>query len=234
MKALTVEEFKEALPSGMKKSINPLLIMRVNNVLDNPEEWETYKENLLSFTTVLQQGKFKMEQYVHAVRYVGFKVMGMTNKEAHRRTFPEKHQQWALDGIAAKDIASYTTAYNKSKLVNLLFEQTLIPTYILNAPMFQRALNVQAEIMLDEDVSPKVRSDAANSLLTHLKAPEIKKVELDIGPAYSNVIEDYQTMMGKMVEAQMDLIKKGGDVKQITNAPVRVPEGEVVDGEVIG
>ena len=225
--ALTEEQFKAALPADMKKSVNPLLVMKINNILDNPEEWENYRENLLSYTSVLQQGKFKMDSYINAVRYVGFKVMGCTNKEAYKRTFPEKYAQFIADGVSQKDISSYSTAFNKSKLVNLIFEQTLIPSHILNAPMFQQALNVQVAIMNDQDVSAKVRSDAANSLLTHLKAPETKKVELDIGINQGSVIEDYQKAMSTMVEQQMKLIKAGGDVKQIANAPI--VNQEVID-----
>lgn len=227
--ALTVEQFKEALPAGMKRDINPLLIMNINNTLSNPEEWEMYKENLLNFTRVLQMGRFKMDQYINAVRYVGFKVMGCTNKDAYRKTFPDKYARFQAQGVATKDIASYTTAYNKSKLVNLIFEQTLIPSHILNAPMFQKAINVQAEIMMDEDVSPKVRSDAANSLMTHLKAPETKKVELDIGTTAGSIIDDYEKVMKQMVAKQLELIGQGGDVKSIANATIKPVSGEVID-----
>jgi hypothetical protein len=59
-------------------------------------------------------------------------------------------------------------------------EQTLIPSYVLNQDLYQKALNVQAELMLTAK-SEKVRSDAANSLLTQLKMPETQKVELSVG-----------------------------------------------------
>ena len=225
--ALTEEQFKAALPTSMTKAVNPLLIMRINNTLSSPEEWEHYKENLLTYVSVLQQGKFKMGNYINAVRYVGFKVMGCTNKEAYRKTFPDKYANFVNEGVSDKDIASYTTAYNKSKLVNLIFQQTLIPTHIINAPMFQKAINVQAAIMLNEDASFKVRSDAANSLMTHLKAPETKKVELDIGLHTDSVIDDYEVAMNAMVEQQLKLIKAGGDVKQIANA--KIPSTEIID-----
>jgi hypothetical protein len=39
---------------------------------------------------------------------------------------------------------------------------------------------VQADLMVNSG-SDKVRCDAANSLLTHLKMPETQKVELEIG-----------------------------------------------------
>ena len=226
MEALTTEQFKEALPDGMQKNVNPLLMMQINNTLETPEEWGAYKENLLSYTSVLRMGKFKMEQYINAVRYVGFKVMNYTNKDAYKKTFPTKYATFKANNVSDKDISSYTAAYNKSKLVNLIFEQTLIPTHILNAPMFQKAINVQAEIMMDEAVSPKVRSDAANSLMTHLKSPEVKKVELDIGPVVGNIIEDYEMIMKKMAAKQRELMLEGGDVKEITNTSIKPEDKE--------
>ena len=38
--------------------------------------------------------------------------------------------------------------------------------------------------------SEKVRSDAANSLLTHLKPPEKKKIEIEVSQVESSVIDD--------------------------------------------
>ena len=62
------------------------------------------------------------------------------------------------------------TSYNKNKLVNLILEQSMIPSWVLNQDMYQKALNVQCELMLTAN-SEKV-SDAANSILTHLKPPQ--------------------------------------------------------------
>ena len=185
MSVLTVEQFKVALPDKVKKSVNQELIDQINTTLGDPDMYEAYRENLLSYTRVMNDGRFKIGDYVNAVKYVSHKLMGASNIEAYTKTFPDKYQRFIQQGVSSKDIASYVTAYNKSKLVNLIFEQTLIPSYVLNQDLYQKALNVQAELMLDTCVSPKVRSDAANSLLTHLKMPETQKVELDL-----NVKED--------------------------------------------
>jgi hypothetical protein len=224
---LSEKEFKSALPAQMRKAVNPLLIMQINNTLSNEEEWENYRDSLLDYASILQQGKWKLSSYLNAVRYVGFKVMGHTNKAAYKKTFPKKFERFIQENTSEKDISSYTSMYNKTKLVNLIFEQTLIPTYILNAPKFQDAINVQVSIMNDENVSAKVRSEAANSLMIHLKPPETKKVELDIGIHTDSIIDDYKKAMSNMVEQQMILIKAGGDVKQIANAAI--PIAEVVD-----
>jgi hypothetical protein len=177
---LTVEQFKMALPDKVKKSINQELINQINATLGDPEMYENYRDNLLSYTRVMADGRFKIEGYVSAVKYVSHKLMGCSNIDAYVKTFPDKYQRFLAQGVEAKDIASYVTAYNKSKLVNLIFEQTLIPSYVLNQDLYQKALNVQADLMINAK-SEKVRTDAANSLLTQLKMPEVKKVELDIG-----------------------------------------------------
>lgn len=179
MSGLTIEQFRMALPDKVKKSINQELIDQINTTLSEPEMYEAYRENLLSYTKVMADGRFKIDNYISAVKYVSHKLMGCTNIDAYSKTFPDKMIAFANQGVAAKDIASYVTAYNKSKLVNLIFEQTMIPHYVLNQDLYQKALNVQAELMVNAQ-SEKVRTDAANSLLTHLKMPETQKVELDI------------------------------------------------------
>lgn len=209
MSTLSIEQFKQALPDKVKKSINQELIDQINNTLADPEMFEAYRDNLLSYTRVMADGRFKVSSYVDAVRYVSHKLMGCTNIEAYTKTFPDKYQRFIQQGVASKDIASYVTAYNKSKLVNLIFEQTLIPSYVLNQDLYQKALNVQAELMMDTGISPKVRSDAANSLLTHLKMPETQKVELEIGIKEDSSIQSLRNTTLELARQQRLMMESG-------------------------
>ena len=184
MTVLTVDQFKLALPDKVKKSVNQELIDQVNATLSDPEMYEAYRDNLLSYTRVMADGRFKVTDYVSAVKYVSHKLMGATNIESYIKTFPDKYQRFTLQGVQAKDIASYVTAYNKSKLVNLIYEQTLIPSHVLNQDVRQKAINILAELMVGAK-SEKVRADAANSLVVALKPPETQRVELDV-----NIKED--------------------------------------------
>lgn len=208
MSALTIEQFKLALPDKVKKSVNQELIDQINQTLSEPELYEAYRDNLLSYTKVMADGRFKVTDYVNAVKYVSHKLMGCTNIEAYSKTFPDKMARFAAQGVQAKDIASYVTAYNKSKLVNLVFEQTLIPSYVLNQDLYQRALNVQADLMVNAK-SEKVRCDAANSLLTQLKAPEVKKVELDIGVKEDSSIAALRATTLELARQQRLMLEAG-------------------------
>lgn len=226
MSALTIEQFKQALPEKVKKSVNQELIDSINTTLSDPEMFEAYRENLLSYTKVMADGRFKVQEYTNAVRYVSHKLMGCTNIEAYTKTFPDKYARFVAQGVVAKDIASYVTAYNKSKLVNLIFEQTLIPSYVLNQDLYQKALNVQADLMVNAN-SEKVRTDAANSLLSHLKMPEVHKVELDIAVKEDSSIAALRQATLELARHQRDSIGAGQmNAQEVAHSKLQVIDVE--------
>lgn len=225
MTPLTAEQFKQALPDKVKKSVSQELIDQINSTLSEPEMYEAYRDNLLSYSKVMADGRFKIDQYISAVKYVSHKLMGATNIEAYSKTFPDKMQRFAAQGVSAKDIASYVTAYNKSKLVNLIFEQTLIPSYVLNQDLYQKALNTQAELMVSAK-SEKVRCDAANSLLTHLKMPETQKVELEIGVKEDSAIAALRATTMELARQQRLMLEAGAMNAQEVAHSRLVIEGE--------
>ena len=223
---LTIDQFKQALPDKVKKSINQELIDKINATLSNPDMYEAYRDNLLSYTKVMADGRFKVTDYVNAVKYVSHKLMGDSNIAAYTKTFPDKYQRFVQNGVDAKDIASYVTAYNKSKLVNLIFEQTLVPSYVLNQDLYQKALNVQAELMVTAK-SEKVRSDAANSLLTHLKMPETQKVELDIGVKEDGSIAALRATTLELARQQRLMVEAGAmNAQQVAHSKLQVVDVE--------
>ena len=222
MSALTVDQFKAALPDKVRKSINQELIDQINTTLADPDMYEHYRDNLLSYTRVMSDGRFKVSEYVNAVKYVSHKLMGRTNIESYSLTFPEKIDRFTTQGVAAKDIASYVTAYNKSKLVNLIFEQTLIPSYVLNQDLYQKALNVQADLMITAR-SEKVRSDAAAHLMNALKMPEVTKVELDVSVKEDSSISALRAATLALAAQQRQMMQAG-----LVNAQ-QVAHSKVVD-----
>lgn len=223
---LTVEQFKQALPDKVKKSVNQELIDQINTTLGDPEMYESYRDNLVSYTSVMSDGRFKISNYIEAVKYVSHKLMGCTNIDAYIKTFPDKYQRFVTQGVAAKDIASYVTAYNKSKLVNLIFEQTLIPSYVLNQDLYQKALNVQAELMVTSH-SDKVRCDAANSLLTHLKMPETQKIELEIGVKEDSSIAALRQTTLELARQQRLMLESGAmNAQEIAHSKIQVIDVE--------
>lgn len=224
---LDLQSLQKVVPSGVRSSVTQELVDKFNNSITDPEFRENYRDNLLSFSSVLRDGRFKMDGYLSAVKYVSHKLLGSTNIDAYIKTFPDKYARFMQKGVVSKDVASYVSAYHKSKLVTLIFEQTMMPTHILNADLYQKALNVQADLMMSAR-SEKVRSDAANSLMSALKPPETKKIELDVGFKEDKTIDDLRAATMELVSQQRDMIQRGlATTQQIAHS--KIIEGEVID-----
>lgn len=208
MSVLTVEQFKQVLPDKFKKTVNQELIDQINTTLGDPNLFEIYRDNLMGYVAVLNDGRYKITDYVNAVKYCSHKIMGSTNIDAFIKTFPTRYSGYLANGTSQKDIASYITAYNKTKLVNTIMEQSLIPSWVLNQDLYQKAINVQADLMLSAN-SEKVRSDAANSLLNHLKPPEVQKVELAIGLKKDTVLDELKQTLFDLALTQQKVIEAG-------------------------
>lgn len=228
MSNITVEQFKEALPAKLKKNINTEVIDQINELLADPDMYEQYRDNLMSYTNVMMEGKFKLSSYISAVKYVSHKLMNCTNLLAYTKTFPDKYADFLARGVSSSDISSYVHAYNSSKLVNLIYVQTLTPIAVLNNHMVQQALNVQADLMVNAK-SEKVRSDAANSILTHLKLPETQKIELDIGVKGDSSIDALRASTMELVAMQRQMIQSGSMSAGDMAGSKLIIEGELVE-----
>lgn len=230
---LTKEQFKRVLPKNTKVLISDELLTSINSVMTDPQLRENYRENLLSYTGVLADGKYKISSYVEAVKYVSYKLMGSSNVQAYTRTFPDRYQRLVNEGADEKTISAYVAAYNKNQLVNKILEQTLIPTHIINADLYQKAINRLAYLMSNAN-SEKVQSDSATSLLTHLKMPETTKVELDVNVKQDKSIDALRASTMELVAQQKKMLEAGAmNAKQIaeSNLIIDMGDAEIIDND---
>lgn len=209
MTALTIEEFKEAMPSHIRKNISIEVIKDINAAIADPEVLAVYRENVLGLSSVMKEGRFKMSDYLSAVKFVSYRLLSNDQIASWSKTFPDRYNDMIKRGNSRSEIASVCSRYASSKLVVLLMGQSMMPTHILNAPLFQEALNVQAELMRSA-CSEKVRCEAAANLLATLKPPEVKKVELSLGIQEDESIAALRASTMELVRMQQDLIRDGG------------------------
>lgn len=228
MTTFTIELLQKTLPSNLRTSATQGMVDMLNNVSNNQQEAELIRENFLGYTAVLSEGKYKTEDYLNAVKYVSFKLMKCSNEEAYVKTFPQRYQRMVKDGVKPKDIGAYVYAYSKNKLVNRIMEQTMVPSWVLNQDIFQEAINTQASLMRDPDVSPKVRSDAANSLLTHLAKPKEAGPLINLDMRDTSGMKEMKELLVRMAQQQQGLIKEGVTARDIAAAVII--DVEVQDG----
>lgn len=205
----TTDSVSELLNS---KAISKDLVAKMNTLANSDELSESFKENLISYTTVLEKGTYTPAQYVAAVQYVSYRLMGHDVTPAWEKTFPDRYNTLLSKGTAAKGISSHASAYNKTKLVSAITQQSLVPSYIVNNHYFQEALDVQVEIMRDDEVSPKVRSEAAGKVL------------------------EYTVMPDALITNKEEVSDKGMDIiaalAKSVNALAEGKRGAIIDGEI--
>lgn len=212
---ITKELVARALPGNLKSAATDQLADMINQISADPLIAEQIRENFLSYASVLKDGKFKVEDYLNAVAYCSYKLMGDSNQDAYFKTFPQRYANLVAAGRTPKEISAYVSAYAKGQLVNKIMEQTLVPSWVLNQHMYQAALNTQFKLMTNEDVSPKVRSDAADSLLTHLAKPKEAGPLINIDMRETSGMNELKDALARMAQQQQVLINAGVSTKEI-------------------
>lgn len=221
---LTVDQVEKALPATLKSAVTQSLVDQINNIVTDPLIAEQVRNNFISYTSVLKDGKFKTEDYLHAVTYVSFKLMGHSNQDAYFKTFPQRHAALLAKGTTSKDISAYVAAYNRGKLVNLILEQTLVPSWVLNQDLYQKAINTQADLMLHAN-SEMVRTTAANSILTHLTKPKEAGPLINLDLRENSGMNELRDMLTQLAKQQQGAIQKGALTTK------EIAEQTIIEGE---
>lgn len=216
---LTVAEVAKAVPAHLKTAVTASLVGQLNTLQVDPQHAEAIRDNFLSYTKVLGEGRFKLEDYLYAVKYVSFKLMGYTNQDAYLRTFPDRHEKMREAGRTSQEISSYVSIYAKGKLVNLILEQSMIPTWVLNQDTYQQAINTQADLMLNAN-SEMVRMQAANSILQHLKKPDAVGPLINIDQRDMSGISELTGALNKLAESQLKALQSGATTLQISASKI--------------
>jgi len=227
---LTVNEVRVAMPAAVRSSVDQDFTDKINAAGADPEEARLIREGFVTYTDVLLEGRYKLEDYLNAVTYVSFKMMGHTNREAWEKTFPDRYQALLIKGTTDKTISAHVHGFSKGKLVNSILERTLIPTWVLNQDIYQQAINEQANLMRFAN-SELVRTQAANSILTHLKPPEVKKLQVAMDVKESAGLSDLRNLLTDLASKQIHAIENGVPTQEIAHQPL-IEDAELVEEEL--
>lgn len=221
--SVDLQTLRDALPAKLKNSVSQEMLDRVIQSTE-PELCNQLKENFIGYTSVLLDGKFKAEDYLYAIKYVTYKLLGYTNKDSYIKTFPDRYTKLKAQGLKDDEISGYIAGYNKNKLVNLILEQTLVPTWVLNQDIYQEAINTQARLMRTAK-SERVQAMAADSILTHLSKPEsVPTINIGVN---NDQLTDLQNTLTQLAETQLKMIQNGKTAKEVIEAPIiEVKPGE--------
>ena len=230
----TLEEVKKFMPKGFKGAVSQNCVDMLNNLDDDPNIAEEIRERFISYSNILNQGRYKLSSYISAVKFVSLKLIDYTDKDAYIKTFPDRYKDMVAKGYSNDDIAKVIHIYRKGQLVVDLMTQVQIPSWVLNQDKVQVAINTLAEICVSSK-SDRARVQAADSLLTHLQRPEEAAPALQINTQVNiNGIEDLKNSLSELVVAQKDSLNKGVPLSKIIAIKPKVEEEEIVEVEEDG
>lgn len=225
---LELEAVKKLVPKAQRNLVTQEFVDKIVASVADSEVAEQFKENFITYINVLSKGKYKMEDYISAVKYISFKLLGYSNIKAYAATFPERYQRLKDEG--QQQIEAFVSMYARGKLVNQIYEQTMVPTYVLNAPLHQEALNELAMMIKDPDVRGMTKVKACEAILQHTKQPEVVKGELTIGIEQSDTINDLREIVENLADTHKVLLeRKGMTLKQIAETNIIDAEYTEVD-----
>lgn len=216
---ITEEQFKASFPKDLSKGVPKEVLDDINAMIAKGQEGEFFKEDLMSHTNILQEGKFSLQQYVNAVKYVNYRNMNNTCRRSYELTFPQKITDWLAAGVDEKTISSYVAAFNKTKLVIKMYAVTLAPFHLLNQAYRQEALIKEVKLLRGAK-SEMVQHLAASKVLEILAPPEDSKVELDLKVKDNAAMEDLTEAMAGLAKAQKEMLEKGGSLKDVAESTI--------------
>ena len=216
---LALESVKKLVPKNQRTLITQEFLDKLEASVNDSLVAEQFKENFVTYLNVLSKGKYKMEDYINAVKYISFKLLGYSNINAYIATFPERYERLKAEGQT--QIEAFVSMYNKNKLVMQIYEQTIVPSYVLNAPMHQQALNTLASMIADDDVRGMTKVKACEAILQYTKQPDVVKGELTIGIEQSDTINDLREITENLADTyRVMLEKKGMRLKDVAEANI--------------
>lgn len=222
---LTVDDAKALVPGSVRSTIDQAFVDKINAAVADPIEAEAIREGFVTYSHVLKEGKYKLEDYLSAVKYVAYKQMGLNNQDAYAKTFP---QRWINLQATGKDPSPYVAMYHKGKLVNAIMEQSLIPIWLLHQDALSKAVRTCVQVM-DSSQSDIARVQAANAVMTHLKRPEVAKVQLDFTTKVDGM-EALTDAMDRLANAQVAAVISGSATAgTVVKAPLVLENEDVTD-----
>lgn len=209
---VTPEEIKRIYPV----KVNPTVLQRATDIINASVQDMDYvlakefRDNVFGFIDIIKESKHRVafEDYVNACKFVTFKMAGNTDIRAYALTFPDRVRRMEREKVPNSHLYQYANLYAKNKTVVEVMTKVMIPTHVLYQDIFHKAVKTQAELMQTAK-SEKVRADAANSLMTHLKTPEIKKAELQVNVGSTGAIDQLSEALANLSGKQSEMLSQG-------------------------
>lgn len=215
-----VDTVRKLLPKAQRNMITQEFLDRLEASISDPDIADSFKDNFITYLNVFSNcKKVKMEDYISAVKFVSYKLLNYSDIDAYALTFPERFKR--LKDKGQEQIYAFASMYSRNKIVTQIFEQTMVPSYVLNAPLYQEAINKLVEMIRNPSTKGMVAVKACEAILQHTKPPEVVKNELSINIEQSEAITELRELTEQLAEQYRDVLNnKKMTLKEVAESPI--------------
>lgn len=204
------EQLQRLLPRNKKHLANDSVLALLRDPLDSSNIQEFISDNFINYTDLLKDSTtYGLKDYINAVKFASHRMLGSTWLECYKKTFPDRYDEHLAEGKTLDALRARADGFSRTKLVQSILERGYIAPYLLNQPLFQEALNTAAKIMLDDSVGAMARVNAAKTVLEYTKAPEVQKLQMEVGIKASDELSQLEDTMNKLADVVYTGIQSG-------------------------
>lgn len=207
-----------------------------------------YKDNFFSWLKAVSGDdwdcrKYGIEDYVNAVKFVSLRLLGNTILDSYKEVFPDRvmlvEKEYEEDGDSSKlkeRLNWLASAYSKGKLVVKILQLTLVPSYIINAPLYDEALQKLADMIRNDEVRGMAKVKACEAILEATKQPEVieQNVNVNVGGGMirNEAMDELREVTEKLATTlKMEMEKGKHKLQEVADIELvkKAEEGEVAN-----
>lgn len=229
--------------------IDDEFVDRLNNLGgDSKVLSKIYKDNFFSWLKAVSGDdwdcrKYGIEDYVNAVKFVSLRLLGNTILDSYKEVFPDRvmlvEKEYEEDGDSSKlkeRLNWLASAYSKGKLVVKILQLTLVPSYIINAPLYDEALQKLADMIRNDEVRGMAKVKACEAILEATKQPEVieQNVNVNVGGGMirNEAMDELREVTEKLATTlKMEMEKGKHKLQEVADIELvkKAEEGEVAN-----
>ena len=226
---MTLEEFRALMPKKKQKFINQELLDMVKAAEHSGDFSGEFEKKVISYSSVLTQGRYKTSDYISAVEFVTYYLSGDEQAEAYVKTFPDKVKRRILEGKAPYATGA-PSMYFGGQLVQAIMAQAQLGVRMRHYNKIDKMVEALFELAVSPKSTDRIKMESADKLLNHLKEPEESKIELEIGVKKDEGGEALEKKMLEVAIMQKEAFEKGVDLMSLQKINF-TEEEEIIDVE---
>ena len=229
---MTLDELKVLMPAKKQKFMNQELVDMINDAENRGDFDGEFEKKVVSYSSVLTQGRYKTSDYIAAVEFCTYYLSGDEQADAYVKTFPSKIKRRVLEGKSPYATGA-PSMYYSGQLVQAIMAQAQMNVRMRHYNKIDIMVETLYDLATGPDSTDRIKMESADKVLTHLKEPDQSHVEIEVGIKKDESGMALEKKLIEVAEMQKAAFEKGANLSDLQKiAFVEGEEDDVIDADI--